>query len=100
MRGNPERVAPDRHVPLDVPREPPRPTELGGYRAPQRDPAIGKRRVGAHDCTTVTISPIDARMFPTRTHSVSAPTLTIALPLLWTCQASSQPLASLQPIAF
>src|SRR4029453_17516457 len=70
-------------------------------RAPQRDPAIGEGRVGgAHDCTTVTISPIDARMLPTRTHSVSAPTLTTALPVLWTCQASSQPLASLQAIAF
>jgi hypothetical protein len=30
VRGDPERVAADRHVPLDVPREPPRPDELGG----------------------------------------------------------------------
>ena len=45
-------------------------------------------------------APIDARMLPTRTHSDSGPTFTTALPLLWTCQAISQPSASLQAIAF
>src|SRR5262249_35632995 len=41
-----------------------------------------------------------ARMFPTRTHSVSGATLTTALPVLWTCQASSQPRSSEQAMAF
>jgi len=68
--------------------------------APERTAAIAEAGGARHDCTTVTTRPIAARMLPTRTHSVSEPTLTTALPVLWTCQASSQPLASLQPIAF
>src|SRR5207245_4874145 len=92
--------APDRHVPLDVPAKSPGADELGGQRAPEREPTVGHGRAVAHDCTTVTIRPIEARTLPTRTHSTSAPTLTTALPVLCTCQASSQPLASLQPIAF
>src|SRR5262249_18814852 len=99
VRRDPERVAPDGHVPLDVPGESPGGDELGGQRAPERHAPVS-RRAAAHDCTTVTTRPIDARMLPTRTHSVSAPTLTTARPVLCTCQASSQPLASLQPIAF
>src|SRR5262249_59859319 len=89
-----------RHVPLDVPAESPRADDLGGQRTPERGTTVGKGRRGAHDWTTVTTRPIDARMLPTRTHSDTAPTLTTARPVLWTCQASSQPLASLQPIAF
>src|SRR6266850_5237781 len=88
------------YVPLDVPAEPPGGEKLGGQGTPESDAPVGGSRAGAHDCTTVTTRPIDARMLPTRTHSVSAPTLTTALPVLCTCQASSQPLASLQPIAF
>src|ERR1700675_3914197 len=53
-----------------------------------------------YDCTTVTTRPIEARMVPTRTHSVSGAILTTALPVLWTCQASSQPSASLHAMAF
>ena len=36
----------------------------------------------SYDCTTVTTSPIEARTFPTRTHSGSGPTFTTALPVL------------------
>src|SRR5258705_11099395 len=41
-----------------------------------------------------------ARMLPTRTHSVSAPTLTTARPELCTSHASSQPRSSEQAMAF
>ena len=49
---------------------------------------------------TVTTRPIAARMFPTRTHSVSAPTFTTACPELCTSHAISQPRSSEQAIAF
>jgi hypothetical protein len=39
-------------------------------------------------------------MLPTRTHSVSAPTLTTARPVLCTSHASSHPRSSEQPMAF
>src|SRR6185312_2172668 len=90
----PERVAPDEQVPLNVPGEAPRAHDLAGQYHPERD------AVARHDCTTVTTSPMDARMLPTRTHSASGPTFTTALPVLWTCQAISQPSASLQAMAF
>ncbi len=57
-------------------------------------------RGSVRDWVTVTTRPIDARTLPTRTHSVSAPTFTTALPLLWTCHASSQPRSSEQAMAF
>src|SRR2546425_6337768 len=62
---------------------------------------ISRRGVrGAQLWTTVTTRPIEARTLPTRTHSASGPILTTALPVFWTCQAISQPSASLQAIAF
>src|SRR5439155_718889 len=60
--------------------------------------------VRALESTTVrggSVGPIvAARMLPTRTHSFSGPIFTTALPVLWTCQAISQPLDSLQAMAF
>src|SRR6266581_3448925 len=62
------------------------------------DPRDGQ--LEGYDCVTVTMRPMAARMLPTRTHSASGATLTTALPVLWTCHASSQPRSSEQPMAF
>src|SRR5207245_6848798 len=64
------------------------------------DGAEGLMLGARYDWTTVTTRPIAARMLPTRTHSFSGPIFTTALPVLWTCQAISQPLDSLQAMAF
>src|SRR5262245_8405925 len=68
-------------------------TALGGPMEPRREEP-------GYDWPTVTTRPIEARTLPTRTHSVSGPTFTTALPVLCTCQAISQPFSSVHAIAF
>src|SRR5688572_3991632 len=72
-------------------------TKSGAGNRNRRRAVAARRR---YDWTTVTINPMEARMPPTRTHSASGATFTTALPVLWTCQAISQPFSSVHAIAF